>query len=97
MRQEQDGGLSWDSGTRGGEDYWRHFERSSVQSSRSVVADSLRPHEPQHARPPCPSPTPESTQTHVHWVSEEPEEFDGELVLECERKRSVKADSKAFV
>ena len=31
---------------------------SSVQSSRSVVSDSLRPHERQHARPPCPSPTP---------------------------------------
>ena len=31
---------------------------SSVQSSRSVVSDSLRPHELQHARPPCPSPTP---------------------------------------
>ena len=31
---------------------------SSVQFSRSVVSDSLRPHEPQHARPPCPSPTP---------------------------------------
>ena len=30
---------------------------SSVQSSRSVVSDSLRPHEPQYARPPCPSPT----------------------------------------
>ena len=30
----------------------------SVQFSRSVVFDSLRPHEPQHARPPCPSPTP---------------------------------------
>ena len=28
------------------------------QFSRSVVSDSLRPHEPQHARPPCPSPTP---------------------------------------
>ena len=27
------------------------------QFSRSVVSDSLRPHEPQHARPPCPSPT----------------------------------------
>jgi len=32
---------------------------SSVQFSRSVVSDSLRPHESQHARPPCPSPTPE--------------------------------------
>ena len=31
---------------------------SSVQFSRSVVSASLRPHEPQHARPPCPSPTP---------------------------------------
>ena len=31
---------------------------SSVQSSRSVVSDSLRPHGPQHTRPPCPSPTP---------------------------------------
>ena len=30
----------------------------SFQFSRSVVSDSLRPHEPQHARPPCPSPTP---------------------------------------
>ena len=30
----------------------------SVQFSCSVVSDSLRPHEPQHARPPYPSPTP---------------------------------------
>ena len=30
----------------------------SVQFSRSVVSDSLRPHELQHARPPCPSPAP---------------------------------------
>ena len=30
----------------------------SVQFSLSVMSDSLRPHEPQHARPPCPSPTP---------------------------------------
>ena len=30
---------------------------SSVQFSRSVVSNSLRPHESQHARPPCPSPT----------------------------------------
>ena len=29
---------------------------SSVQFSHLVVSDSLRPHEPQHARPPCPSP-----------------------------------------
>ena len=49
---------------------------SSVQFSRSVMSDFLRPHEPQHARPPCPSPTPEFTQTHVKcqkvkWLSEE--------------------------
>ena len=31
---------------------------ASVQFSRSVMSDSLRPHESQHARPPCPSPTP---------------------------------------
>ena len=30
----------------------------SVQFSRSFVSDSSRPHESQHARPPCPSPTP---------------------------------------
>ena len=30
----------------------------SVQFSRSVVSDSFRPHESQHSRPPCPSPTP---------------------------------------
>ena len=31
---------------------------SSVQFSRLVVSNSLQPHEPQHARPPCPSPAP---------------------------------------
>ena len=31
---------------------------SSVQFSCSVMSDSLWPHELQHARPPCPSPTP---------------------------------------
>ena len=31
---------------------------SSIQFSHSVVSDSLRPHGLQHARPPCPSPTP---------------------------------------
>ena len=34
------------------------FRSQSVQFSRSVVSDSLRPHESQYARPPCPSPTP---------------------------------------
>ena len=31
---------------------------SSVQFSHSVMSDSLGPHESQHTRPPCPSPTP---------------------------------------
>ena len=31
---------------------------SSVQFSCSIMSDSLRPHESQHARPPCPSPSP---------------------------------------
>ena len=36
----------------------RGHRLSSLQFSCSVVSDSLRPHESQHARPPCPSPTP---------------------------------------
>ena len=31
---------------------------NSIQFGRSVTSDSLQPHEPQHARPPCPSSTP---------------------------------------
>ena len=38
---------------------------SSVQFSHSVVSNSLRPHELQHARPPCPSPTP-GVHSHSH-------------------------------
>ena len=34
------------------------LNKGSVQFSRSVVSDSLRPHESKHARAPCPSPTP---------------------------------------
>ena len=34
------------------------WEANSVQFSHSVVSNSLRPHELQHARLPCPSPTP---------------------------------------
>ena len=38
---------------------WHHASQfSSLHFSRSVVSDSLRPHESQHARPHCPSPTP---------------------------------------
>ena len=33
-------------------------DKSQVPFSRSVMSDALWPHEPQHARPPCPSPTP---------------------------------------
>ena len=40
------------------------FSISLVQFSRSVMSDSLRPHESQQARPPRPSPTPG-----VHWDS----------------------------
>ena len=48
-------------------DYWgkgivkvraNSFFLYSVQFGRSVVSDSLQPHGLQHARPPCPSPTP---------------------------------------
>ena len=43
----------------------KHYHQiRSDQISRSVVSDSLRPHESQHARPTCPSPTPG-----VHWDS----------------------------
>ena len=31
---------------------------NSVQFTHSVVSDSLQPHESQHARPPCPLPSP---------------------------------------
>ena len=42
------------------ENFEYYFTRvfSSVQFSRSVLSNSLRPHESQHARPPCPSPSP---------------------------------------
>ena len=43
---------------------------SSVQFSRSVVSDSLRPHESQHACLPIHHQLPEFTQTHVHRVSD---------------------------
>ena len=36
----------------------KNYSYVSVQFNHSVVSDSLRPHESQHARPPCPSPTP---------------------------------------
>ena len=53
---------------------WFYLHNISVQFSYSVLSDSLKPNELQHARPPCPSPTPgvPDTQTHVHRVSEHP-------------------------
>ena len=41
-----------------------------VQFSRSVLPDSLRPHDSQHTRPPCPSPTPGvySKLMPIEWV-----------------------------
>ena len=48
---------------------WKTEKQSLVQVSRSVVSDSLWPRELQHARPPCPSPTPGVHSTRVHWVS----------------------------
>ena len=48
----------------------------SDQISRSVVSNSLRPHESQHARPPCPSPTPG-----VHWDSHPSSQSRGSLVI----------------
>ena len=36
----------------------QEYAVSSVQFSRSVVSNSLQPHESHHTRPPCPSPTP---------------------------------------
>ena len=38
--------------------HWTFYIPCTVQFSRSVVSNSLRPHGLQHARPPCPSPTP---------------------------------------
>ena len=46
------------------------FQFSSVHFSRSVVSDSLRPHESQHTRLPVHHQLPEFTQTHVHRVSD---------------------------
>ena len=43
---------------KGGLQTGRRKKEVSVQFSHSVVSDSLWPHESQHTRPPCPSPTP---------------------------------------
>ena len=48
---------------------------SSVQFSCSVICDSLQPHESQHARPPCPSPSPGVHSNSVHWVGDAIQQF----------------------
>ena len=49
---------------------WSLFTFSSVQFSRSVVSDSLRPHESQQPSLPVHHHLPEFTQTHIHRVSD---------------------------
>ena len=46
------------------------FGGETVQFSRSVVSDSLWPHELQHTRPPCPSPTPRVYPNPCWWLSQ---------------------------
>ena len=43
------------------------IQRCSVQFSRSVVSNSLQPHESQHTRLPCPSPTPGACSNSCPW------------------------------
>ena len=64
------GGMNWESSIETYALPYVNRSVSSVQFSRSVVSDSLRPHELQHSRPPCPSLVLEFTQTHIHRVSD---------------------------
>ena len=50
--------LFWCKSKGRDEKFRNNHKFMSVQFSCSVVSDSLRPHESQHTRPPCPSPTP---------------------------------------
>ena len=50
--------IFWGSKITADGDCSHEIQIRSDQISRSVVSDSLRPREMQHARPPCPSPTP---------------------------------------
>ena len=56
--QETDKVLSHKIGKFPTPNYTLTHQFSSVQFNRSVMSDSLQPHELQHTRPPCPSPTP---------------------------------------
>ena len=51
------GGIAYSSACMGTFE-WGHHYLHSVQFSCSVMSNSLQLHESQHARPPCPSPTP---------------------------------------
>ena len=66
LENPRDGGAWW-AAAYGAAQSWTRLKRLSssssmillsVQFSCSVMSDSLQPHESQHARPPCPSPTP---------------------------------------
>ena len=50
--------MCYSCGTWSSYSWFNHENTCSIQFSCSVVSDSLWPHESQHARPPCPSPTP---------------------------------------
>ena len=55
---EEPGGLQSRGQKESDTTEWPSVQFSSVQFSRSVMSDALWPHGLQHARPPCPSPTP---------------------------------------
>ena len=63
LREMVEDGGAWCPAVHGVRNSWTGLSNwttrfSSVQFSRSVMSDSLWPHESQHIRPPCPSPTP---------------------------------------
>ena len=59
LRELVTDGEAWRAAVHGvAKNQTRLKQLSSVQFSPSVMSDSLRPHRLQHARPPCPSPTP---------------------------------------
>ena len=66
-----------------GWDEWPYLclRRLPVQFSRSVLSNFLWPHGLQHARLPCPSPTPEACSNHVHWVSDAIQPLSSPLLL----------------
>ena len=50
--------------------YWEWSDQIRDQISRSVVSNSLRPHEPSTPGLPVHHQLPEFTQTHIHWVGD---------------------------